>query len=178
MSEPLPQFTYFPDPVGNGCIEAKAATCTCCGLRRSHMYTGPIYSEEEYEEVCPWCIANGRAAEAWSAVFNDVYDPPAGVSSGIVDEIECRTPGYSTWQGNIWLFSPTDALVFLGHVGGKRLLVEGNVAKIDACLAALKDWRLYWSAEDLRQVIVGGQPAIYLFQDRSTGAFQAYADMT
>ena len=177
-TQQLPSFTYFQDPVGNGCIVQKQDTCPCCSEQRSHMYVGPIYTTADVEMACPWCIADGTAAAKWSARFNDVDNAPPGVSKQTVLEIETRTPGYSSWQGNIWLFSQTDAMVFLGEVHGGELLQEGNAEKVEACLKALRDWNLDWPAEDLKRVLPGDQPAIYLFQDRTTAAFDAYADMT
>ena len=174
----LPRFTYFWDPLGNGCIVQKEEICPCCGRQRDHIYTGPIYTTVDVEMVCPWCIADGTAAAKWSASFNDVYDVPLGVPQHVAREIETRTPGYDSWQGNRWLFSQQDALVFLGEVHGAKLLEESKAGKIEACLKALREWRIEWPAEDLRRIVPGGQPAIYLFQDRTTGAFDAYADMT
>ncbi|WP_281168175.1 CbrC family protein [Sporichthya polymorpha] len=58
MSE-LPVFRYHPDPVGTGSIEATEDTCEFCDLPRGWRYTANIYAEEEFETVCPWCIADG-----------------------------------------------------------------------------------------------------------------------
>lgn len=178
----LPMFRYFPDPVGNRAIVRKDATCPCCGAARDHMYVGPIYcGRTDVQEVCPWCIADGSAAEKWSATFNDLrLDTPAGVPNEVVREIAERTPGYETWQGNRWLFSPKDAMIFLGEVVGKQLLAEGNAAKIEACLGALgvEPGDVPQSLDILEIVDIGSTPAIYLFQDRESGEFRAYYDMS
>ena len=141
------------------------------------MYVGPIYCIEDVEEVCPWCIADGRATEQWDASFNDVYNIPVSVPQHIVALIGTRTPGYETWQCNRWLFSDTDALVFVGEIIGKNLIRQGEDDKIAACREALQEWGIS-SDFDLSQVVIGGQPAIYLFQDTETSKFSAYADMT
>ena len=141
------------------------------------MYVGPIYSEDDVEEVYPWCIDNGKAASKWSACFNDVYNVPDGVPKHVIDIIGRKTPGYESWQGNRWLFSEHDALVFVAEVHGKKLLSEGDEAKINACRSALSELN-FPSDFDLSEVVIGGQPAIYLFHDRATGAYEAYADMT
>ena len=177
MQEELPHFPYFPDPLANGCIIEKQATCPCCGEDRSYMYVGPIYSAEvdDETEACPWCIADGSAAAKWSAEFNDVLNLPQGVPDQVAEIIKTRTPGYETWQGNRWLFSETDALIFFGEVVGADLLEEGNQAKIEACLAALSRFNLP-KGFCLSEVKGAGEPALYLFQDRDTLAFRAYAD--
>jgi len=174
----LPRFEYFPDPVGNGCIVARKADCICCGLPRNHMYVGPIYSVDEIEEICPWCIADGLAAEKLSADFNDALNIPEGIPEDVVLTVCCRTPGYRSWQDNQWLFSATDALIFLGEVSGKQVLDEGDASKTEVCMNALKKTWPDWTIEQLAEVTVGGQPAIYLFQDKETGVYAAYADYT
>lgn len=142
------------------------------------MYVGPIYCAANVDEVCPWCIADGRAAMKWDASFNDIHGVHnTNVSREIVDIIYRRTPGFSTWQTNMWMFAETDAMVFLGEVNGKNLLNEGNTEKVEACLAALAKWQSLRAVEALMTIMPGGEPAIYLFQDRQTGSFSAYADM-
>ena len=110
--------------------------------------------------MCPWCISNGEAAIKWSATFNDVYAAPKAVPQRIVEIIEGRTPGYETWQGNRWLFSDTDALVFIGEVNSAQILAEQNSEKIKACLDALRDRKLEWTAVKLERIAIGGQPAM------------------
>ena len=109
MADTLPTYEYFPDPLRNGCIVEKQSSCLCCNRQRSFMYVGPIYATEDIEEVCPWCIADGKAVSKWLAGFNDVYLASNEVPKDIVKTIDRRTPGYETWQGNKWLFSVSDA---------------------------------------------------------------------
>ncbi len=177
MTDILPDFEYFPDPLQNGCIVKKPSFCFCCNQTRAFMYVGPIYSTDDIEEVCPWCIADGKAASKWSASFNDVYLASNEVPKDVVQTIEQRTPGYETWQGNKWLFSATDALNFVGEVDGKKLLKEYDLAKIKACRVALSEWNFPPDFE-LSSVVIGGQPAIYLFQNKASSIYKAYADMT
>jgi len=174
----LPKFEYFPNPLENGCIVERHDTCPCCSQDRAFMYEGPIYTaEQDIRRVCPWCIADGSASAKWSASFNDVYDVPDSVPHRVIETISLRTPGYPTWQGNKWMFSATDALTFLGEVVGAVLMQLGEAEKIAACREALIDWN-FPNDFDLSGVVVGGQPAIYLFQDKQTSKFSAYADMT
>ena len=177
MAGGLPDFEYFPDPLRNGCIVVKQGSCLCCNQTRAFMYIGPIYATDEIEEVCPWCIADGKAASKWSASFNDVYLASKEVPKYVIETIEQRTPGYETWQGNKWLFSANDALIFVGEVVGQELINENNLAKIQACRSALSEWNTSPKFE-LSDVVIGGQPAIYLFQDKAGGIYKAYADMT
>lgn len=141
------------------------------------MYRGPIYCTSDVDEVCPWCIHDGSAAAKWDASFNDTYSYPDTVPQSIVKTVAERTPGFVTWQGNHWLFSERDALVFIEEVEGTKLVKEGNAGKIAATMAALAEW---WLTDDsnILDVTQAGQPAVYLFHDRSTGGYSAYADMS
>ncbi|MBI1493044.1 CbrC family protein [Halocynthiibacter styelae] len=172
----IPTFTYFPAPLANDCMRLEPGTCPCCQEFRPHLYVGDMYHQEEHEEVCLWCISDGRAAKQWGATFNSACDAPSGFSESILDIITKRTPGYMSWQGPNWLFSSNDAMVFTGEVNGKALLKENNKSKIAACLHALRQWHGNWPEESLNQIGISTDPAVYLFQDRDTGAYRAYAD--
>ncbi len=142
------------------------------------MYVGPIYVVEDIIEVCPWCVADGSAAAKWDASFNVIQGVPGSVPDSVVLEIKARTPGFETWEENHWLYAGSDAMVFLGEVMGREVLDEDDTSKVEACLKALQE--LNWTPEEsrkvLRAVTIAGQPAIYLFQDRHTGDYAAYAE--
>ena len=73
MQETLPTFRYHPDPIATGSIEASDTECVACKRARGHIYTGPVYSEEELDNlICPWCIADGTAHELFDAEFTDM----------------------------------------------------------------------------------------------------------
>jgi hypothetical protein len=61
-----------------------------------------------------------------------------------------------------------------------EIVKEGNAAKIDACMRALRSWTWTFEVtiEFLEQVVPNGVPALHLFQDRRSGSFAAYANMT
>jgi uncharacterized protein CbrC (UPF0167 family) len=61
----FPQFKYHPDPLRTGSIVRSADECEVCEKPRGFLYEGGIYTEEEIEKVCPWCIADGSAHEKW-----------------------------------------------------------------------------------------------------------------
>ncbi len=63
LKKMLPVFTYHPHPLETGAIKASDATCECCSKARGFVYTASIYCADEVECVCPWCIADGSAAE-------------------------------------------------------------------------------------------------------------------
>lgn len=69
----LPHFPYHRDPVASGSIRESDAACECCGQARGILYAGSIYSLPKVNALCPWCIADGLAADKYDATFFDAY---------------------------------------------------------------------------------------------------------
>jgi len=116
MSEPFPDFPYHPDPRDTGSVEASDARCRACGLARGYIYAGPVFAVEELDnELCPWCIADGTAAERFDAEFTDTgVDVPDDVPADVIVQIARRTPGFSGLQQEHWLYHCGDGAAFLG----------------------------------------------------------------
>lgn len=123
---------------------------------------------DEVEGVCPWCIANGRAAAEFDATFTDVVPLPDGVPSAVVDEILHRTPGFSGWQQERWLFHCGDGAEFLGRVGHAELQDHP-----DALAMLTVDGN---PRELIEALVADGDATGYLFRCRSCGTHLAYAD--
>lgn len=72
---------------------------------------GPVYSAVADDPIiCPWCIADGSAARMLQAEFTDAGSGvPDEVPIEVVDEISHRTPGFSGWQQEHWLYHCDDA---------------------------------------------------------------------
>lgn len=120
----LPIFKYYPDPLSDGIVKADPdKPCLGCSRIRGWIYMGPVYVEKNFileESLCPWCIADGTAAKKFSATFNDA-GMMENVRAAIMEEIEQRTPGFHSWQGNQWLACCDDAAAFLGGAGSTEL---------------------------------------------------------
>jgi uncharacterized protein CbrC (UPF0167 family) len=113
---PLPSFRYHPDPLETASIVLSRATCSACGEARGFAYTGPVYGEDVVDDVCPWCVADGSAAEKFDAEFTDVgAGVPDGIDAAVLDELATRTPGFTGWQQEHWLYHCNDAMAFLGR---------------------------------------------------------------
>jgi uncharacterized protein len=174
MSESLPFFRYHPDPIKTGNIKASDKVCACCDKARGYIYTGPVYSVYELDEsICPWCISDGGAAEKFDANFNDSSNLSI-VSEDTIAEISKRTPGYESWQGNIWIYHCRDGCEFHGDLSNEEAKNLDNEAIRKFCL----DNDL--NEEDGREIIhyyeKGGNPAIYKFVCRHCGEIKLYTD--
>ncbi|WP_455351443.1 CbrC family protein [Streptomyces sp. SYSU K217416] len=175
-TEPLPSFPYHPDPIATGSVIPSDTECASCGRRRGYVYVGPVYAVESLrQQLCPWCIADGTAAERYEAQFTEV---DSGVTGEVARAIEGRTPGFSGWQQERWLVHCGDGAAFLGRVGAAEL-----TAYPDAVEHLRMD--LEWPGREperfnrfLSAVDADDQPTAYLFRCRSCAEHLAYADFT
>jgi len=167
----LPIFKYHPDPLATGAVKRSDVVCECCGQARGFVYTSHLYCAEEVEAICPWCIADGSAAEKFRGMFCD--DSPlieAGLSEDIIDEVCHRTPCFNSWQQQVWLSCCNDACEFHGDVPAAELVGMDN----EAVATAFQGGRLSLSqVEKLKRYYrPGGNPAIYKWVCRHCGKVQ------
>jgi uncharacterized protein CbrC (UPF0167 family) len=177
----LPQFKYHPDPIGTGHVIESDTECACCGQARGFVYVGPVYAIEEYRDcICPWCIADGSAHEAFDATFTD-EDGIGGagewddVPPTVVEEVACRTPGFSGWQQEQWWTHCGDAAQFIGRAGRKELELLGPEAiRAIQKSTGLRDgakWDHFFSALDK-----DGSPTAYMFRCIHCSKLGGYQD--
>ncbi len=118
----LPYFIYHPDPLGTGSVVATDAQCECCGQARGYRYAPTMYARKRPNCVCPWCIADGSAARKFDGAFVDDYPlVQAGVPAAVLDEVCFRTPGYASWQQEIWQAHCGDACEFHGDAAESEI---------------------------------------------------------
>lgn len=177
----LPSFRYHPDPVATGAFEPVTITCVCCSTVRAWRYTVPAYGTRDLRDtLCPWCIADGSAAERFDVVFTDLGSsgslPDLG-NTRVRDEIERRTPGFSGWQQERWLFHCDDAAAFMGSGGWDDVRhLPGAVSDLRAQVA---DWG--FAADEIdaftESLDVDGSPVAHLFRCLTCSRHLAYADL-
>lgn len=189
--EALPTFRYHPDPVATGAFDRIGRRCVVCDRERGWSYVFGTYGEDDLrDDVCPWCIADGSAAERFDVVFTEVAPDASGAAGAevadrsavaqrraVIDEIERRTPGFSGWQTEQWLFHCDDAAAFLGPVGWEQ--VEEHPDAVDDLRRRIAGWGM--EPDDVEAVIgsldVDGSATGYLFRCLHCGVHLAYADM-
>jgi uncharacterized protein len=116
MTKTLPAFRYHPDPVANGIVAKSDVTCVCCDCTPGYIYRGPVFAVEDLDgKLCPWCIADGTAAEKFSARFVDSDGLlSANMPREVIDHVAKRTPGYVCWQSQQWQAHCNDACAYHG----------------------------------------------------------------
>lgn len=106
-----------------GSIFESDAVCHCCGRARGYVYAGAPYTEHDLpdDSLCPWCIADGSAHKEFDAEFTDIDGISAELPEDVVQELVERTPGYNSWQGQVWPDCCGDAAAFMGVLGNKEI---------------------------------------------------------
>lgn len=178
--EALPTFRYHPDPVATGSVDRSSTPCRVCGLVREAVYVGPVLSREEVgDEICTWCIADGRASAALGAEFTDVgWGVPDDIPAKVTDEIAKRTPGFVGWQQEHWLYHCSDGAAFLGRAGFEELREHP-----DAIEMLLREHDEFgWTPEKSKAYVEAlhrdGDATAYLFRCLHCDRHIAYSDMS
>lgn len=178
MPEPLPSFPYHPDPLSTGMVVERDTVCACCGRDRGYVYLGLTYAVETYSEcICPWCIADGSAAARFGALFNDPHPlEEAGVAAEVIEEVSKRTPGYLSWQQEVWLTHCGDACEFHG---------DATVAEVQQAAPATKARWLDDYGQDeaswertVNAYEPGGDISLFKFRCRHCGLIRLGLDMS
>lgn len=114
----LPKFKYHPNAykLELGIFTNEQGVCSVCNQPRTLKYEGPIYSIEEPDYICPWCIADGLAAAKYDGQFSDDLGVEE-VPEDKLEEIIYRTPGYVSWQQEVWLTHCNEPCAFIDYVG-------------------------------------------------------------
>ena len=177
---PFPGFPYHPDPRGTGSVVESDYRCVACGLARGYIYTGPAYSTEELDEaLCPWCVADGSAAQKFDAHFTDFgSEVTDDVTRSVIEQLDRRTPGFTSWQGGHLLYHCGDGAVFLGVVGRKELDPYPDAIEVLRHEHDEDGWEPDEVEEYLAALDKDGQPTAYLFRCRTCGCHLAYSDET
>jgi uncharacterized protein CbrC (UPF0167 family) len=173
----LPSFKYHPNPVATGMIERKTAVCPCCERTTEYVYSTIPYGIDEIENLCPECIENGSAAKKFKVEFSDGYPlAQVGLAKEIVEEVIFRTPGFISWQQEVWLACCDDACEFHGNLSKDEFknLSSEKIAKFreDHDIGD-KLWGALSSS-----YVPKGNLAIYKFVCRHCGSLRLGFDMS
>ena len=170
--EALPHFPYSPNAFKPelGLFEASEIECPCCKKVRGYSYQLTPYCEKAIDNLCPWCIADGKASEMFEASFSqDVSrDQPIAVEAS--EQVYARTPGYISWQGENWLGHCNDACAFIEYVGFDDIAHIWEEVKGDIELAG-------WDKEIVKENLQKeGNMVGYLFRCRQCGNHRLSVD--
>lgn len=175
MTDNLPIFKYFPDPISSGAVGVSTETCQCCNQKRGYICPVGIYSAQDVEFICPWCVHDGSAAKKFNGDFHteDCMNDN-NLKPEILNEVCERTPRFPTWNFESWIAHCNDACEFHGdatkedidNISQKSLDVSLDYNGFDK-----DDW-LYLTKE----YEPGSSPSIYKFKCRDCSLFIYWID--
>ena len=172
----FPLFRYHPDPIASGSVAESQTECLCCEQKRGFIYKGPVHAEDTLDnKICPWCIADGQAAEKFEAVFTE----EAGIGEDELaietqEKVARRTPGFAARHEERWLSCCNDAAAFLGPMGYDELKKFGpEAAAAVKEVSGLDDAKWIDFFRSLRR---DEAPTAFVFQCLHCSAIKAYTD--
>lgn len=129
----MPIFKYCSQPLEAGLFETVETpeVCDCCKKETSVIYSGPFFSEEEVEVLCPKCIASGKAAKKYNGIFVDSEILSSTISEKYKKELCCRTPSYNGWQQEYWPDHCGDFCEFIAYVGWNEIVEMGLANSVE-----------------------------------------------
>ncbi|QMV14628.1 CbrC family protein [Vibrio spartinae] len=133
----LPSFKYHPDPIASGVFVKSDSVCPVCNQNNGYKYVGPFYAFTEVENICPWCIKNGKAAEKYDLTFVDEDEIDSVADEQAIEELTKMTPGYFFPQGDTWPAHCDDFCILLG--GAKVVEIEDKLSLLTKDLEFIKE---------------------------------------
>lgn len=173
MESPIPFFKYHPSPLNTGAFQmGKDVICDCCKTKTNIFYTGPFFSIEYIDFLCPECIKNGQASKKFNGKFQDSHSCDKVTERVKLEELCCRTPGYSGWQQEYWLAHCDDYCAFIGYVGWQEIIQLGIESEIENDLAN-SDFNI----SDVKEYLTNnGSMQGYLFRCIHCGTYRLHID--
>ena len=170
----FPVFKYHTTPLETGVIKPGEIICDTCCQKRDYFYDSTIYwsMTSGDEKICPWCIADWKAAEELECSFVPGEEM---IDSEKFKELTERTPGYVSWQGERWLTHCNDYCIFQKYVGFDDIIDIQDQLK-DDLMVIQKNYNL--KLEDLKSRLVNdGVMQWYLFKCLHCEQHRLHIDM-
>lgn len=143
MTKNFPVFKYHYNPVKSSIFQRFKGVCSCCGNKTGWKYIGPFYCIDEIENLCPWCIKDGSAAEKFDLTYVDEHGPEKLEDSSKLLELTTKTPGYFSAHGDPWPAHCNDYCSLLGMTNWAELEPLLSELEIDIKISQEKNGLSY-----------------------------------
>lgn len=168
----IPNFKYCSKPLEARLLENvdSPEVCDCCGKATFVIYSGPFYSVEDINVLCPKCIASGEASKRFDGEFVDYAILSSAISEEYKKELCCRTPSYKGWQQEYWPNHCGDFCEFIAYVGWKEIIEMGLESSVE-CTPEAEGY-----SEHKEYIVNGGSCQGYLFCCLNCKKYILYVD--
>lgn len=128
-----PHFRFNPGAYERGTFEASDAECAGCERPCVWRFVGIVYAEGAQPIVCARCIADGGLSRIVSDYCLHDMEFEDEVDADLADEVDRRTPGFSTFNPFTWPVRHREPLAFVGYGDDAALKTEsGVIAALEA----------------------------------------------
>jgi uncharacterized protein CbrC (UPF0167 family) len=114
----------------------------------------------------------------WDPVTTADGIGPEPVPPAVVDEVLRRTPRFSGWQTERWMFHCGDAAAYLGRVGYEQLVGHDDAREMLSAPMREIGWTEAQIADYVGWLHIDGDATAYLFRCLRCSTELAYADET
>lgn len=168
----IPNFKYCSKPLEARLLENvdSPEVCDCCGKATFVIYSGPFYSVEDINVLCPKCIASGEVSKRFDGEFVDYAILSSAMSEEYKKELCCRTPSYKGWQQEYWPNHCGDFCEFIAYVGWKEIIEMGLESSVEFTPEA------EGYSEHKEYIVNGGSCQGYLFCCLNCKKYILYVD--
>ena len=174
----FPKFKYFADPIKARSFKRGNASCEICGEKTGYIYANAFYSVEDIENICPWCIANGAAAEKHEGTFHDFEIEDNSIDDENIKELMERTPGFECMQPGIWPCHCSEICVFIEHVGWNDIVRLGLADELEDDLKKIREKYVGCKNEDIGNIFLNESSLSgYLFRCLRCGKYRLTVDL-
>lgn len=173
----LPDFDYHKNVIETGVIRKETIKCDCCNQESEYVYDGPMYGAADFEQICPWCISEGRAHNEFGVFFNSDFEGEE-IPQDIKKKLFSIIPSYTSWQDPIWFTHCNDACIFLGYVGYKEIKSLGIEDDLSSEFERHSS-EMSMTLDEFKQHLVNdGHIQGYLFKCKHCDTYKLHVDFT
>ena len=151
-----PHFRFNPGAYERDAFEQSQDVCDACARACVWKFKGIVYTAGKKPTVCARCVADGNLAKVAGDYGMHDADFDEDVDPKLAEEVEKRTPGFSTFNAFVWPVRNKTPLAFMGHGDDAKL------AKQPAVIAAMETLAEETGDED----IAGSYALIFKLLDR------------
>ena len=163
FNEELPTFKYHESVKMTGILVEEDIVCECCQKGSHYKMDIVLYSEEEVEDLCPWCVADGSAAKKYNGTFIDLEGSDMIPSLEKRLELTRKNPGYPSWQENVWLAHCDDYCKYVDAVDYS--VIEHLEVDLKEDFERLSKEFYYDTVEEFKEALKNNHSMqIYLFE--------------
>lgn len=202
--EDIPKFKYFKNADTEFIENIDGNTCICCGKRSKYVYKHLNDLDIDFEaldihcesssivddsavgearlELCPECIANGKATNMLKFKFNSLCSMEHCSNKAAKKEIRCQTPSVFSFQDFRWPSCCDDMCQYVGNLGDEwhdafKITAEMDPLIVDAIQSNKTFRKINRPIEELVEACNQNEMSVLIFRCLHCGKYRVIIDL-